>query len=281
MNKKRSGMLLIAFGVIAALAVAFTVFRVTRQATAERVETIDVLVALQDIPERTVLTPALVGVRPAIPDALPSGVLTKPDQVTGRMTTTRLYSGEMILPGRLADTSGRSGVSFNLTKGKVLITLPASDIVGTAAVRPGDHVDLLVTIIPSELPANPAQAGTAPQGGTSQGSAAAAGRAAPDLTVPMVTQTTMQNLVVVGIGPFGVVSKDTQASSSAGAAGTASASLLTFALSHDDALRLKALKDSRGVRMELVLRAAGDEEVVQTEPVTLQTLFQFYRIKTQ
>jgi len=279
MNKKRSGMLLIAFGVIAALAVAFTVFRVTRQATAQRVETIDVLVALQDIPERTVLTPALVGVRPAIPDALPSGVLTKPDQVTGRMTTTRLYSGEMILPGRLADTSGRSGVSFNLTKGKVLITLPASDIVGTAAVRPGDHVDLLVTIFSNELPTSPAQAGATSQGGASQGSAA--GRAVPDLTVPMVTQTTMQNLVVVGIGPFGVVSKDTQASSSAGAAGTASASLLTFALSHDDALRLKALKDSRGVRMELVLRAAGDEEVVQTEPVTLQTLLQFYRIKTQ
>lgn len=279
MNKKRSGMLLIAFGVIAALAVAFTVFRVTRQATAQKVETIDVLVALQDIPERTVLTPALVGVRPAIPDALPPGVLTKPDQVTGRMTTTRLYSGEMILPGRLADTSGRSGVSFNLTKGKVLITLPASDIIGTAAVRPGDHVDLLVTIFSNELPTSPAQAGATSQGGASQ--ASAAGRAAPDLTVPMVTQTTMQNLVVVGIGPFGVVSKDTQAPSSAGAAGTASASLLTFALSHDDALRLKALKDTRGVRMELVLRAAGDEEIVQTEPVTLQTLLQFYRIKTQ
>ncbi len=277
MNKRRSGVLLIAFGVVAALAVAFAVFRLTREATAQKVETVDVVVALQDIPERTVLTPALVAVRPAIPDALPPGVLTKPEQVTGRMVTTRLFAGEMILSGKLADTDGRSGVAYTLPPGKVLVTLPASDIIGTAAVRPGDHVDLLVTIFPADLPVLPVPQGGAQAGGSQSGAVAA--RPGLDLGEPMITQTTMQNLVVVGIGPFAIASKDTQA---AGAnAGTASGSLLTFALGHDDALRLKALKDARGVRMELVLRAAGDEEVVETEPVTLETLLQHYRIKRQ
>jgi hypothetical protein len=93
----------------------------------------------------------------------------------------------------------------------------------------------------------------------------------------------MQNLVVVGIGPFGAVTKDMQAQapagqSSGGQTSTASANLLTFAVSHDDSLRLKALKDAKGVRLELALRAAGDELIVQTEPVSLQSLLQFYKI---
>ena len=266
MNKRRSGMVLIAFGLVTAILVGATVFQVTRQAAAQKVETVGVVVALQDIPERTALTPALVGVRQVLPDGLPPGVLTRPEQVNGRMTTTRLFAGEMVLASRLADSSGRSGIAYTLEKGRVLITLPASDVVATGAVRIGDHVDLLVTILPDDRVSQ-----SSPQSLGQSGQATA-----DDETLPATTQTTMQNLIVVGIGPFSGTPGDTRGN---GNANSATSSLMTFAVSHEDALVLKALKDSKRARLELVLRAAGDEEIVETEPVTLQTLLERYRIR--
>ena len=258
MNKRRSGLFLIAFGLVAALAVGAAVFQVTRQATAQKVETVDVVVVLQDVPERTVLTPALVGVRPALPDALPPGALTRPEQVAGQMANTRLYAGEMILASKLVDSNGQSSVAFTLQKSKVLITLPASDIASVGALHPGDHVDLLATVLAENE--NDSQAKPTPGG---------------PQPLPVTTQTTMQNLVVVAVGPLTAPAKE----GGPAGGGQGASNLLTFAISHDDALRLKALKDSKRVRLELVLRAAGDEEIVETAPVTLDGLLDGYRFR--
>lgn len=252
MKSRRSGMILIVLGLVVALLVAVMVFSVTRQATAEtKVETTDVVVAIRDVAERTLVSAEDVGVKRVPADTVPPGTLSSVQQATGKMTTTRLYREEIILGARLADTKGHSGMAYALEKGKVLITYPASDIVGTGALQVGDTVDILVTY----------------RGPSQNGQTQAAD------AMPPTTQTTMQNLKVVSMGGNSANKTGPGAQSGGG-------NLVTFALDHQDALLLKALKDGDGVNLEVVLRAAGDEEIVKTQPVTMRTIIERYRLRS-
>jgi Flp pilus assembly protein CpaB len=276
MNKRRGGLVLILFGLVLAGVVGYLVLRVTEQATSEKVQTIDVVVALQDIPERTILTSSLVAIRPVLPDGLPPTVLTRPEQVNGQMTTTRIFAGEMILNSRLADTKGNSGIAYALEKGKVLVTLPGSDIVGLNAVRPGDHVDLLMTVLPAKE--SGAQSGN--QASTPAGQPAAQNQPTPTadpdaIKLPFTTQVAMQNLVVVGLGPIISSAPGQPAGNQSAPTG---GSLITFAVPHQDAVQLTLMKDHERLKLELVLRAAGDETIVETEPYNLQKVLERYQL---
>ena len=276
MNKRRGGLILIFFGLIVAGVVGYLVLRVTEQAATQKVETVGVVVALQDVPERTVLSPSLVAIREVLPQGLPPTVLTRPEQVAGQMTTTRIFAGEMILSNRLADTKGKSGVSYTMEKNRVLVTLPGSDIVGLNTVRPGDHVDLLMTVLPPED--TKAQSSSAQAQG---GQAAPQVQAAPtpenpdNIELPQTTQVAMQNLIVVGLGPLSTAAPVDQQPAANNATGS---NLITFAVPHQDAVQLKFLKDHERVKLELVLRAAGDETIVETVPFNLRTVLERYRL---
>jgi Flp pilus assembly protein CpaB len=189
----------------------------------------------------------------------------------GKMSTTAIYPGEIILMAKLADTQGQSGMSYSLEKGQVLITFPASDIISTGAVRVGDSVDIMVTMKPTGQGGNatPGQATNNPPATTQLTTTT------PLTTnnLPATTQLTMQNLKVVSIGTQSAASKNgAQAAPTGG-------SLITFALGQQDALMLKALKDGEGLTLELVLRAAGDDQIVTTEPVTMQTIIDRYKLR--
>lgn len=254
MKNRQGGKILILLGAVIAVLVGVIVFNVTRQASAEtKVDTIDVVVAARDIPERTLVQVDAIAVKRLPVDAIPPGALAKPSQAAEKMTATKIYAGELILAAKLADTKGQSGMAYVLTKGQVLITYPASDIVGTGALRMGDSVDILVTYRgPGQSsPAQPIQTET----------------------LPPTTQTTMQNLKVVSIGTAANSTKTPGAPSAGG-------NLVTFAMDHQDALLLKALKDGDGVNLEVVLRAAGDDAIVKTEPVTMRTIIERYRLRS-
>lgn len=259
--KQRSGIVFLLFGLVMAGLVGAAVFRMAKQAQATQVETVDMLVVTRDVPERTILTPAMVTIRKTVPEARPTGVLTNPSQVEGRMTLTRLYAGDPVIPSKLADTNGHSGLTYTLEPGKVAITFPASDILTTGALRVGDHVDLLITVNVDEKEAG-ASANQAQQSGGNEG------------PLPPTTQTAMQNLRILGIGSVAGPLKEGMSIDR-----PEKVNLITFAVSHQDALILKALKDSKSVRFDLVLRAAGDDQIVETEPVTIQTIIEKYKLR--
>jgi Flp pilus assembly protein CpaB len=262
MKKRRGGVVLILLGVIIAGFVGYTVFNTTRRATPPKIETATVLVAVKEVPERTIVTPELLSLQTTLAEAVPPGALTAREQAVGKMTMTKILAGETIFGAKLADTGGKDGLSYTLPTGRVVVTLPASDIILTGAVRAGDHVDLLVTYTPK-----------APTGSTSQGTSAAQ-TAQTEAFLPATTQTTMQNLIVLGIGSFTILpvgSKDAKVNQD-------TANLVTFAVTHQDALIIKALKDAGDVRMELALRAAGDEQIATTEPVTLKSIIDRYNL---
>jgi Flp pilus assembly protein CpaB len=254
-----------------------------KAAREQQLQTVEVLVAAQDIPERAIVAAPHLAVKRVLPTSLPPNALVRPDQAVGKMTTDPILAGEFVLPGKLVGPdSGRPAIAYTVPKGKVVITVPASDILTTGAVQPGDVVDLLVTISPPEKDrgAEPGAPNPNPQ----------PAKNAPATPVPDdgaevqvgTTQTTMQNLKVLGVGsvaPATEESKDGKTpSASTGRAGAA-ASIITFAVDHQDALVLKALKDSERVKMELVLRAAGDDKVAKTDAITLNTIVDRYSFR--
>jgi Flp pilus assembly protein CpaB len=210
-----------------------------------------------------------------LPGSLPANAIARPDEAIGKMTTGPILAGEFILPGKLVESDGRAGLTFQVPKGKVVITLPASDIMTTGAVRTGDHVDLLVTIKPPERdsarPSILVTPGPAAPTPTPTGSDVELG----------TTQMTMQNLKVLAIGSVAAAPVGESGKEGAKQAERAPTpqSLITFAVDRQDALTLKALKDSERVKLELALRGAGDEDVAKTDAVTLNTIVDRYRFR--
>lgn len=256
MKTRRGGLFLILLGLVLASAAGLSVFQLTQKsAQAAKVEMVRVVVVAQDVPERMVLEAGALAVKTMPAELVPVGAITDPAEAVGRMASVRLYSGEVLLAAKLADTKGQSGLAYTLAPGQVVITWPASDIITTGAIHPGDTVDVLVTRIPPER-----------RGQTGE----------PITEDPITTQTTMQNLRVLAIGS---VAPGVQSAKQENAA--ALAPLVTFAVSHQDAVTLKALKDSQQFKLELVLRAAGDETLVETQPVTLDSLLEQYQLRPQ
>ena len=297
MSRKRGGFALIVLGVVIAVGVASLVFnQAQRAAETARMESVEVLVAATDIPERTVMVPPFLAVKRMLPASLPPGVMVRPDEAVGKMTTGPILAGEFILPGKLVGGDGRAGVAFAVPKGKVVITLPASDILTTGAVHPGDTLDLLVTIKPDKEKERERLQGLDRAAGTNAVGTPIAQptpRATPtpnpdeDDVSTGTTQTTMQNLKVLAVG-----SVQPDLTAQAGADGKTAddkakpaerpaptAGLITFAVDRQDALILKALKDNERVKLEMVLRAAGDEALAKTDPVTLRTIVDRYQFR--
>ena len=252
---RRGGVLLILLGVVLAGAAGIGVYRVAQDARQYRPPTALVVVALQEIPGDSVITPPILGTKEMLESSVPPGAVTQTSDAIGKMTTEHVHLGEVLLKQQLADTSGQSGFAYELQPGEVAISIPAADIIQTGAVRIGDHVDMLITLEPDQQQSAPA--GTAP---TPAG-----------LVLPATSQTALQDLRVLAIGTV-----DTSGGSKTS---TATGSQVVFGVSHEDALYLKALKDAKNVRAELVLRAAGDDKIATTTPVTLQSVIDRFNLR--
>ncbi len=250
---RRGGMLLVLLGIVLAGAAGIGVYRVAQDARQYRPPTTLVVVALQEIPGNSVITPPILGTKEMLVSSVPPGAVTQTGEAIGKMTTENVHLGEVLLKEQLADTSGQSGFAYELKPGEVAISMPAADIIQTGAVRIGDHVDMLITLEPGQQQSGPS---SVPAG----------------VVLPATSQTALQDLRVLAIG-----SVDTSGAS--GKQSAPGASQVVFGVNHEDALYLKALKDASNVRAELVLRAAGDDQVVSTTPVTLQSVIDRFNLR--
>ncbi len=257
-RRKRIGIVLIIFGALVALGIGVFVYLQAEQAAqiARQTPTQDVVIALAELPERMPVPPAAVTITRVPADVVPAEAATKLQDVVGKYPLTRIYRNEVVVQAKLADTAGRAGPSFILKDGMVAVTLAGNDLLTpTGAVRPGDRVDMLLSL---PLPKTPAATG--------QGSQASAAAAAP--TIPVVSQTLLQNIEVLRIGSF----------PTAGQADAAGGKGITFQVSHQDALILKWAKDSGGV-IDFVLRHPNDREPVGTNAVTASFIFKKFKFE--
>ncbi len=220
-------------GIVLALLAGVLVFAVTQQSTATKPpeETVSVVVAKVDIPERTVLTAAQLETREYPKSIAPSGSISTIEAAVRLTTLSKVPIGGPILSSQVVTGGGATGISLTLEKGKVLVAFPVADALTSAGqLKVGDRVDILATITPPAATAAPAATG--------------APVVAPVAPVP-TTQTIVQNLEIVDMPVKGV---------------------LLFIVDHQTSLVLKSLRDG-GAVVDLAIRSRAETETVKTTPV--------------
>ncbi|MHB1035536.1 MAG: Flp pilus assembly protein CpaB [Pirellulales bacterium] len=108
-----------------------------------------IFVAMSDIGLGDPLTPQVLKVEEWPKDRVPSGAITKIEQVEGRRTRTRIFAGEPILEAKLL-TKGASGQGATalIPKGYRVIAVKVDAVSGGGSmILPGDRVDVLVNLM--------------------------------------------------------------------------------------------------------------------------------------
>lgn len=164
-RSKRRARLILIVGFLLALVAAVGTFIVASggQGTAPTaVPTTAVLVAAREIPPRTQIAAADIKVVRVNTEAVPASALTSENQanVVGKVTTVPIQSGELILSGKFAATTGATFTVFppNVTADPagvippgtpnyraMSITVADAQAVG-GAIQVGDLVDIMYTL---------------------------------------------------------------------------------------------------------------------------------------
>jgi pilus assembly protein CpaB len=148
MAAERRYQLVFLSAIVVAVAATFGVYRVLQQTKENnRIPTVPVLVAAQDLPEgrRIERLDVTVGEWPAA--SAPAGVFTVADSVIGRVTRIAVFKGEPVVPGRLAPPGTGPGLEVKITPGKRAMAVKINDVAGIAGlIQPNSRVDVLVTL---------------------------------------------------------------------------------------------------------------------------------------
>jgi len=271
-------------------------------------------VAAQDvIPRGTRITEGAVKLSDVPKDTAPEGYLTSIDTVLGRIarediTLDTPFTDDM-LTERFPDLSTMSSdAALQIPEGMVAYALPVARYSSVAwAIQPGDHVDVLISVLILELDqefqaALPNQASCvepSEEGGCTSGTIGRLDVLANGWVVNLtpgepqrprlVTQLTVQDVTVLHVGdwpssgqaPSGEeVATPVPEEQTVAPAGT-KVEPLTLIVTPQDAMVLKYAEEA-GASIDLILRSAKDKEkeaTITTEAVTLQYIFDRFNIE--
>ncbi len=255
MNSKRRGWIWIGTGIILAILAALMTVKALSMTTAiqsgqAQSQQLAVVVAKVNIPRYTVISPGMVQTKHIPIDLLPKGAIVNVNDVYGKMLTEDAVVSEVLINQRLVTPQKQiNTVGVNIPKNDVIVALPSSDLLSSVgALSPGDHVDILFTLN---------------TGSNLSGSG-------------QVTINAMQNLVIRAIiAPSLINNKEKKTMQEIT---TANAALL-FAVSPQEALTIKFLKDS-GAIMDFALRAPDSKNKTLTDSVDMPYIFDVYGIQS-
>jgi len=104
-----------------------------------------VAVAMLDVSMGARLTPELINMVDWPASAVPTGAISDPKALEGRITRSNIQRGEPILENKLAPAGTTGGLSSVVAEGKRAMTVRVNDVVGVAGFAlPGNFVDILV-----------------------------------------------------------------------------------------------------------------------------------------
>jgi len=207
-------------------------------------------------------------------DQIPSGAIVNVDEVVGRKALADIVPNEVVLAQDVEQEGGQAGVILpeDFPDDKIAVALPADDILSQwGAVVPGDHVDVLFTVdVILETPMYPEEVLRVEEGEVVQ-------RLERDQSLDHVSVLTLQNLEVLQIleEPQVPVEEAGQAEEDQ-AAGIPRRALL-LAISPQDAVLLKYLRDTAGV-LDVALRSPENGTLFNTDPVNINYLILRYGI---
>lgn len=120
--------------------------------TTPAVEMTNVVVVTQDVPRGSLLEDTVLGTVPWQKDQVIEGMFTDPAEVVGRQARFDMKAGTPLTNGMLVGegeqiTGEGSIAALSIPRGMVAVSLPIDDQSSVSyALRPGDHVNLIVSM---------------------------------------------------------------------------------------------------------------------------------------
>jgi pilus assembly protein CpaB len=215
--------------ILVAAAATFGAYRLlAANSRAGQVVTQPVVVASQDIPEGSAIDRIALKTIQLPVQMVPVGAFSNLDSVAGRVTRVAVFSGEPIVPGRLAPIGVGPGLETKIPAGQRAMAVRINDVAGISGLlQPNSRVDVLVTIADAT--------GTGKQ----------------------VAKLFMSNMLVLSVGTE--VQRDQTGKA-------INATTVTLAVTPEEAERL-AIAMNTGT-LQLVLRGYGDPDSIRTKGAT-------------
>ena len=141
------------FALLFAILTGLAVFAFTSDLqSAAKEEQTGVVVALKNIPERTLITTDMVGIKPLPAQAVHSNAALRVSDVVGKIAGTDIVLGEQVLMAKLSERNVEdSGLACNVPEGKRAYSIEVDDTSGVAGyLCQGDRVDIVASLILSD-----------------------------------------------------------------------------------------------------------------------------------
>ncbi|MDL1895720.1 Flp pilus assembly protein CpaB [Anaerolineae bacterium CFX7] len=251
MKRSGGGRIFIILGFLLAFISGIGVFYLlaTAEPQAVPVQTSKLVVSFQQIPGRSEISPDQIG-QVEWPQTVPTplGAFAEPTEVVGKIARNPIFPGQTINSDMVISKDDaeaqHSNAALIIEKGQVAIAIGVGlDSSVAEALQAGDRVDLIVTYN-VELQ-NPL-----------------AGRNNAQYSM---SQKTLENVLILQVGPW---PREIGEQSSQGG-GPVNA--LTLQMTEQDAVALRHIQNTAS-DYAFVLRAANDEQIFTTEPVTIEYL---------
>src|SRR3989304_6337479 len=112
-----------------------------------------VVVASQGIPAGTRVTEEMLTLKPISSDAILADAFRKTKDVIGQVTRVPLVSGEQVIPTKVTPTGAaianveNPALAYVVPEGMRAVSVEVSSVIGASGlIRPGDYVDVILTI---------------------------------------------------------------------------------------------------------------------------------------
>lgn len=279
-NKAKVFMIVIAGLILVAIGVFASILLVQRYQAAQAPVTVEeetvkttVVVLTRDLSLGDRIDTGDVELASVPVEIAPRDALTTLDAAVGKIIKTDLIQGEMVLQHNLADPTNNVGdLSFILSEDHILMAFPAEDLLSrNRMVQRGDIVDIFATFDEEVQTVGDTPAVTDEDN---------------EPETRTFTIDTMQNVSVTAL-VLDVVEATSntntdanllEGSSQNATATNADIKAYLFALSPQDALILKHLKDT-GAIFDIVLRAPTSTVQFELTPVTDEYIIEFYGLE--
>lgn len=151
---KKVYLIAVVFALIAGFATYFFASEIDKKTTIKDADTVEVIVPVNDMSQNSSITEEMFAEDAGVftkktvvaADVNTETVVTKQDQLIGKVTIDPLYAGEPINVKRVEDLNGADvALSLKLPKGKVAYSFNAASVTGADGyISEGDTVDVLV-----------------------------------------------------------------------------------------------------------------------------------------
>lgn len=106
-----------------------------------------VVIAAKDIPEGSLIDRVALATAVWPVSMIPAGAFESIDSVAGRVARVNVFTGESIVPGRLAPSGTGPGLELKIPPGQRAMAVRINDVAGISGlIQPNSRVDVLVTI---------------------------------------------------------------------------------------------------------------------------------------